>query len=33
MELYSALTALKGLVSADYNTEIVPTLFAYEFVK
>ena len=33
VELHSALTGLKGLVSAYYNEEIVPTLFEYEFVK
>jgi len=33
VELHSALTALKGLVSAYYNAEIVPTLFQYEFLK
>ena len=33
VELQSALTALKGLVSTYYNAEIVPVLFEYEFVK
>jgi hypothetical protein len=33
VELHSALAALKGLVSAYYNAEIVPTLFKYEFLK
>jgi hypothetical protein len=33
VELHSALTALKGLVSAYYNAEIVPALFEYEFLK
>jgi hypothetical protein len=33
VELHSALAALKGLVSAYYNAEIVPVLFEYEFVK
>jgi len=33
IELQSALTGLKGLVVDYYNTEIVPTLFEYEFVK
>lgn len=33
VELHSALTALKGLVSSYYNAEIVPVLFEYEFVK
>ncbi|GHU47997.1 hypothetical protein FACS1894120_6320 [Clostridia bacterium] len=33
IELHSALSALKGLVSVYYNAEIVPTLFEYEFVK
>jgi hypothetical protein len=32
-ELHSALTALKGLLSAYYNNEIVPILFKYEFLK
>jgi hypothetical protein len=33
VELHTALTALKELVKAYYNTEIVPILFEYEFVK
>lgn len=33
VELHSALTALKGLVKEYYNTEIVPVLFEYEFIK
>jgi hypothetical protein len=33
VELHTALNALKGLVSAYYNSEIVPTLFKYEFLK
>lgn len=33
VELHSALQSLKGLVKAYYNTEIVPTLFEYEFLK
>ena len=33
LELHSALTALKGLLSVYYNEEIVPRLFEYEFLK
>lgn len=33
IELHSALTTLKSLVRAYYNSEIVPTLFEYEFLK
>lgn len=33
IELHSALQALKQLVKVYYNTEIVPTLFRYEFLK
>lgn len=33
VELHTALNGLKELVKAYYNTEIVPTLFEYEFVK
>lgn len=33
VELHSALQALKQLVREYYNTEIVPTLFSYEFLK
>jgi hypothetical protein len=33
VELHTALTALKELVKTYYNTEIVPVLFEYEFVK
>ena len=33
LELHSALTGLKTLVKAYYNSEIVPTLFEYEFLK
>ena len=33
VELHTALTGLKGLISKYYNEEIVPTLFEYEFVK
>lgn len=32
-ELHSALQTLKQLVKKYYNTEIVPTLFEYEFLK
>lgn len=32
-EVHSALGALKGLVKAYYNAEIVPVLFQYEFLK
>lgn len=32
-ELHSALSALKTLVRKYYNSEIVPTLFKYEFLK
>ena len=32
-ELHSALQTLKQLVKNYYNTEIVPTLFEYEFLK
>lgn len=32
-ELHSALLTLKQLVKNYYNTEIVPTLFEYEFLK
>ena len=31
--LHSAYTALKSMVKAYYNDEIVPVLFAYEFLK
>lgn len=33
VELHTALTTLKTLVKEYYNTEIVPVLFEYEFVK
>lgn len=33
LELHSALQSLKPLVKDYYNTEIVPTLFEYEFLK
>ena len=33
VEVHSALSALKTLVKEYYNTEIVPTLFEYEFLK
>ncbi len=33
LELHSALAGLKTLVKAYYNSEIVPTLFEYEFLK
>lgn len=33
VELHTALTGLKTLVKEYYNTEIVPVLFEYEFVK
>ena len=33
VELHTALAALKTLVKDYYNTEIVPTLFEYEFLK
>ena len=33
IELHSALQGLKPLVREYYNTEIVPTLFEYEFLK
>lgn len=33
IELHSALSALKTLVRNYYNAEIVPVLFAYEFLK
>lgn len=33
IEVHSALKTLKELVKAYYNKEIVPTLFAYEFLK
>lgn len=33
VELHTALTGLKTLVKDYYNTEIVPVLFEYEFVK
>ncbi|MGX8702191.1 hypothetical protein [Caproiciproducens sp.] len=33
VELHTALNALKELVKAYYNAEIVPTLFKYEFLK
>lgn len=32
-ELHTALAGLKTLVKEYYNTEIVPTLFKYEFIK
>lgn len=33
VELHTALTALKSLVKDYYNSEIVPVLFQYEFLK
>lgn len=33
IEVHSALQTMKALVKDYYNTEIVPTLFAYEFLK
>lgn len=33
VELHTALTALKALVKDYYNSEIVPVLFQYEFLK
>ena len=33
VEVHSALQTLKTLVKEYYNTEIVPTLFEYEFLK
>lgn len=33
VELHTSLTALKGLVKEYYNSEIVPILFKYEFLK
>lgn len=33
IEVHSALQTLKALVKEYYNTEIVPTLFEYEFLK
>ncbi|HCA3884421.1 TPA: hypothetical protein MPK85_005173, partial [Salmonella enterica] len=33
VELHSALTLLKTLIKNYYNTEIVPVLFEYEFIK
>ena len=33
VELHTALTGLKTLVKEYYNSEIVPVLFAYEFLK
>lgn len=33
VEVHSALKTLKALVKDYYNTEIVPTLFKYEFLK
>ena len=33
VELHTALTNLKALVKDYYNTEIVPVLFKYEFLK
>ena len=33
IEVHSALQTLKSLVKDYYNTEIVPTLFEYEFLK
>ncbi len=33
VELHTALTGLKTLIRDYYNTEIVPTLFKYEFLK
>ncbi len=33
VELHTALAGLKTLVKEYYNAEIVPTLFAYEFLK
>lgn len=32
-ELHSAISSLKPLVKEYYNTEIVPVLFEYEFLK
>ncbi len=32
-EVHTALQALKTLVKDYYNSEIVPTLFEYEFLK
>lgn len=33
IEVHSALQTLKSLVKDYYNTQIVPTLFEYEFLK
>lgn len=33
IEVHSALQTLKSLVKNYYNTQIVPTLFEYEFLK
>lgn len=33
IEVHSALQTLKALIKEYYNTEIVPTLFEYEFLK
>ena len=33
VELHSAIGALKGMVASYYNSEIVPTLFEYEYLK
>ena len=33
VELHTALAGLKTLVKNYYNSEIVPTLFKYEFLK
>ena len=33
VELHTALTGLKGLVKEYYNSEIVPVLFTYDFLK
>ena len=33
IEVHSALRTLKTIVKEYYNTEIVPTLFEYEFLK
>jgi hypothetical protein len=33
VELHSALSALKGMLGKYYNSQIVPTLFEYEFLK
>ena len=33
VELHTALIGLKNLVKDYYNSEIVPVLFEYEFIK